>query len=68
MGATEARNRFARATPVYALFQAPLKKFEAAALVGVQVWLCRSIHWPLSIQSGPRIGTTISSVVTSFAS
>ena len=35
-------------------------------LVAVQVMLCNSIHWPLSFQSGPRIGTTTSSELTSF--
>jgi len=65
---TALRNRLARAMPAYGLFHTLLKKLLVAMPVGVQVMLCRSIHWPLSFQSGPRIGTTTSSVVTTFTS
>src|SRR2546430_3053459 len=52
--------------PAYGSFHTLLKKFVVAMLVAVQVMLCSSIHWPLSFQSGPRIGTTTSSELTSF--
>src|SRR5205823_1864900 len=65
---TAERNKFARAMPAYGLFHIGLKKLLVAMLVGVQVMLCKSIHWPLSFQSGPRIGSTISSEVISIAS
>jgi len=39
--------------PAYGLFHTLLKKLLVAMPVGVQVMLCKSIHWPLSFQSVP---------------
>ena len=58
--------RLALATPLNRLFHCPFKKFSVPALFAVQVCRCISSHWPLSYQSLPRVGTIITSVVSSF--
>ena len=51
--------------PAYAVFQTLFTKLSVAGLLADQVWRWVSSQVPLSYQSEPRVGTTISSVLTS---